>query len=286
MTAAAIDSPANPQARAFYHAMRNQPPIKLPLRADDQMALSRASTICFGPNRSLTARIFGDDGRPIVALMHGWGGQGTQFYRMALALGAAGYRAVVIDFGNHGESGPAALGFDRFMIDARALADHLGTMPDAWVAHSAAALAILSARRTHGLSAQAFVTIAAPFTPYVPLNRFRAMGADQAAIDAVKPMLAGEFACDWEALEAGLAWQRDDTARLLAIFDADDAMVQASDAERIAAVWPDCRTLMTSGFGHNRILGAGPVIAATMAFLNDALAGSATARPASGSLNP
>lgn len=262
------------QALAFYRAMRSQSPVKLPLRAEDEAALLCSRPIRFGPGGSLSARLFGDDGDPLVALMHGWGGQGTQFFRMARYLAIAGYQALVMDFGNHGEAAPAELGFDRFMIDARALADHLGTMPAAWVAHSAAALAILSARRTHGLSGQAFITIAAPFTPYVPLNRFRAMGAGEDAVEAVKPLLAQEFACDWDALEAGLTWQRDETARLLAIYDTNDAMVQVSDAERIAAVWPDCRIIRTGGYGHNRLLGADEVMAAAFDFLEDTLTGS------------
>lgn len=265
------DPSVDEQARIFYRVMRCQQPIKFPLRAEDEAALPRATAVRFGPERSLSARIFGENGAPIIALMHGWGGQGTQFYRMALALADAGYQAVVIDFGNHGESAPAELGFDRFKIDAHALADHLGAMPFAWVGHSAAALAIMSARRTHALRAKAFVTIAAPFTPYVPLNRFRSSGAEAGAIDAVKPLLAKEFACDWDALEAGLAWERDASGQLLAIYDTDDTMVQSTDAERIVTVWPDCRIFKTSGFGHNRVLGAEPVIAATLAFLDDTL---------------
>lgn len=280
MIQTAKNQTAEAQALAFYRSMRDQPPVRLPPRAEDEAALTRSRRIRFGVDGSLSASVFGDEGGPLVALMHGWGGQGTQFFRMAMNLAIAGYQAVVMDFGNHGEAAPAELGFDRFMIDARALADHLGTMPAAWVAHSAAALAILSARRTHGLSGQAFITIAAPFTPYVPLNRFRSMGAGEDAIEAIKPLLAQEFACDWDALEAGLAWQRDDTARLLAIYDTNDAMVQVSDCERIAAVWPDCRIIRTGGYGHNRVLGADEVVEATLEFLGHSLSGTACLRKA------
>lgn len=263
---------ASEYALQFYQAMRSQPPIRLPLRPEDEAVLARATArmIRFGPQDTLVARVFGNEHAPVVALMHGWGGQGTQFYRMAQAVADAGFQAVVVDFGNHGESAPMKLGFDRFMFDARHLADHLGGMPFAWVAHSAAALGIMSARRTHGISARAFVTIAAPFVPYVPLNRFRSMGASDDAIDQVKPLLAREFQTDWSSLEAGLAWQRDENAQLLAIYDSDDKMVRHTDAGLIAAVWPDCRRFESRGYGHNRVLGAEPVIAATISFLQDA----------------
>lgn len=263
-----FDATASDYALQFYQAMRGQPPIRLALRVEDKAAQLKSEPFRFGAQGALSGRFFGHTDGPVVALMHGWGGQGNQFYRMALALADAGYKAIVIDFGNHGESEPMSLGFDRFMFDARSLADHLGAMPFAWVAHSAAALAIMSARRTHDLAAKAFVTIAAPFVPYVPLNRFRSMGASEQAIDLVRPLLAREFETDWSSLEAGLAWQPHGSAELLAIYDTDDQMVSHADGDRIKAVWPDCTILRTSGFGHNKVLGAEPVIRDTITFLD------------------
>lgn len=268
-----VQSEARARAEEFFCAMSNAPPVSLPLRESDAGALAQAQAFRFGPHGSLAGWRFGAGAGPVVALVHGWGGQGTQFLRMARALAARGFEAIVIDAGNHGASGPAPMGFDRFMHDARALADHLGTMPFAWVAHSAAALAILAARRTHGIGAQAYVTLAAPFVPYVPLNRFRSLGASEDAVDLVKPMLARQFQTDWEALESGIAWQADPAARLLAIYDAADTMVDAGDAERVRTAWTGCRTALTQGLGHNRLLGAGEVIDGTVDFLTGIAAG-------------
>lgn len=117
---------ATEHARQFYEAMRSQPPTRLKMRPEDEAVQGQARAIRFGSHGALAARIFGDGHAPVVALMHGWGGQGTQFYRMALALAGAGYQAIVMDFGNHGESAPMSLGFDRFMFDARSLVYHLG----------------------------------------------------------------------------------------------------------------------------------------------------------------
>ena len=273
--AALAQSHAQAQAENLFRAMRGQSPIALPLREEDEAALAQACAFRFGAQDSLAGWRLGTGTGPVVALVHGWGGQGTQFLRMAKRLAERGFEAIVIDAGNHGASAPAPMGFDRFMLDARALADHLGAMPFAWVAHSAAALAILSARRTHGIGARAFVTIAAPFVPYVPLNRFRSIGADEDTVDCIKPMLARQFQADWDALEAGFAWQADPDASLLAIYDATDSMVEAGDAERIRKVWPECRTVVTQGLSHNRLLGAPEVIEGTADFL----AGIAASQP-------
>lgn len=261
-------------AQNFYRAIREQPLKALPLRAADEAILADAQTFRFGPGNSLVGWRFGSGGRPVAALVHGWGGQGTQFLRMAKALAESSFDTIIFDVGNHGSSRAASMGFDRFMDDAQALADHLGAMPFAWVAHSAAALAIMSARRTHGIGGEAFVTIAAPFLPYVPLNSLRSVGASEAVIDQVKPMLAAEFEADWDALEGGIAWSPQYDAKLLAIYDADDCMVQASDAARIRAIWPECELMQSDGFGHNRVLGAKPVIDAAVAFLAEVLGAS------------
>lgn len=95
------------------------------------------------------------------------------------------------------------------------------------------------------------------------------MGAGDAVIHQIKPMIAAEFDTGWEELERGIAWQPQSSARLLAIYDSDDAMVQASDAAHICAIWPECETMQSEGIGHNRVLSAKPVIDATAAFLAD-----------------
>src|SRR3546814_14098201 len=78
-----VEAPiAQAQAEEFFWAMSNQSPILLPLREEDEASLAQAHAFRFGPQDSLAGWRFGADAGPVVALVHGWGGQGTQFLRM------------------------------------------------------------------------------------------------------------------------------------------------------------------------------------------------------------
>lgn len=235
-----------------YQAMRNLPPIRLPARPDDASLLEACKAFRCGKNAGIAGWEIGSG--PTVGLIHGWGGQGVQFVKLAHLLAANGFRAIIMDARNHGSSEPARLGFDRFMTDIAELQEYLGEPPSGWVGHSAGALALMSGRRTHGIRASTVVCLAAPFFPYVPLNRMRAAGVAENVIDHIKHLIAAEFSTDWTSLENGEAWLGDPQLKLMAIYDRADQMIDAQDAERLIRVRPDARVEMTSGLGHNRII--------------------------------
>ena len=97
-----FDATASDYALQFYQAMRGQPPIRLALRLEDEAAQMKSDPFRFGAQGALSGRLFGHGDGPVVALMHGWGGQGNQFYRMALALAGGGYKGIVIHFWDYG----------------------------------------------------------------------------------------------------------------------------------------------------------------------------------------
>lgn len=256
------------QALVHYKAMRSLPHFRLPVRESDVALINACSPFRCGANDEIAGWEIGEG--PPVGLIHGWGGQGIQLVKFAHHLAHAGYRAVLIDARNHGASASASLGFDRFMIDGSELQNWLGRPPLAWVGHSAGALAMVAAMRTHSISAKAFVCIAAPFFPYVPANPLRAAGVADAIIEQVKPHIAAEFRSDWESLENGVAWQLARQIPVLAVYDRDDAMIEPFDAMRLAKVCPDATIVETSGWGHNRLLSSPEVMQATTSFLAEA----------------
>src|SRR3546814_315827 len=74
---------AQVQDETRWRAMRGQEPIALPLGGEDEATLALAQSFRFGPHDSLAGWRFGAGPGPVVVLVHGWGGQGTQFLRMA-----------------------------------------------------------------------------------------------------------------------------------------------------------------------------------------------------------
>lgn len=261
-----VDPMLGQKALLQYQAMRNLPPIRLPERPGDAALLEACRPFRCGKNAGIAGWEIGSG--PTIGLIHGWGGQGIQFVKLAHLLAENAFRAIIIDARNHGASEPARLGFDRFMTDIAELQEYLGEPPLGWVGHSAGALALMSGRRTHGIRASAVVCLAAPFFPYVPLNRMRAAGVAEGVIGHIKHLIAAEFSTDWASLETGAAWQGDPDLRLMAIYDRADQMIDAMDAQRLLRVRPDAQIEMTSDLGHNRIISSPASADHIVGFLN------------------
>jgi YD repeat-containing protein len=83
----------------------------------------------------------------------------------------------------------------------------------------------------------------------------------------LKPVLADQFDRSWSALEAGCVFAQNPGGQLTLVYDRADPRVRHTDADRIAALWPDARVMKTDGLGHNRILRSPEVIAAIDALL-------------------
>lgn len=246
---------AEEMANALYAKLRGARAASLPLRDEDAARLAECTAFRFGDADALAGWEIGEG--PPVLLVHGWGGRGAQMSGLAHSLARHGFRVIFFDAGSHGDSGDKPLGFDRFMEDAAALQHHIGQTPYAWVGHSAGALAIMRGRRTHGIRAGRYACLAAPFLPYVPIERMRAMGAPEIVLEHIKPMIADQFSCSWAELEAGAAWERDDAdAPLMIAYDSDDRIVRPEDGDRIACIRPDAHLVRTKDHGHNRILGS------------------------------
>jgi pimeloyl-ACP methyl ester carboxylesterase len=243
-------SPAQIAEALALQLTRSSP---MPLRPQDEALLNGAETFRFGPDGSRIGWSLGNG--PLVALVHGWGGRGTQMAGLAHRLAGSGFRCIFFDAGGHGDSRPEPVGFHTFIHDADALTRAAGEDIHAWIGHSAGGLGMMAARALHGINARRYVCIAAPMFPYVPLNNLKKrLGVSDEVLEHVKPLLAAQFQMDWHALEAGAAYLPESGRRLLLAYDRADDLVDHADAERIAAKWASADIIKTEGYGHNRIL--------------------------------
>lgn len=245
-----MQSQLSPAEMAAMLSARMRQPVPMPPRSQDAALLD-------GFER------FQVDGRqawaigqgPLVLLVHGWGGRGSQMAGLARSLAARDCRCILFDAGGHGASAVAPLGFDGFIHDTHLLSRFVGQEIHGWIGHSAGGLGLMAARALHGVAARRYVCIAAPFFPYVPLETLKAQaGATDEVLEHVKPILAAQFGTGWDELEAGAAYAPEVGRDLLLVYDRDDDRVRHEDAERIAALWPGAEVLKTAGHGHNRVL--------------------------------
>jgi len=239
----------------------------LPLRPQDEALLADASCFRFGVANNRPAWSLGEG--PTVLLVHGYSGRGVQMAMLAHAIARQGFRAVFFDAGGHGDARAEKIGFFTFINDVRDIAEHLDEPLYAMVGHSAGGLAMMRARALHGIRAQRYAVIAAPFFPYVPLARMRANGASDTSLEYVKVFLSDQFQTDWSSLVRGAAFEPEDDKPILAVYDRADDRVSHDDAERIQNLWRQTTVVKTDGHGHNRVLRASETILALQRFLGD-----------------
>jgi pimeloyl-ACP methyl ester carboxylesterase len=214
----------------------------------------------------LAATSWGDG--PVVVLLHGWEGRGTQLGTFAGPLVAAGRRVLALDGPGHGDSpGDRAdpVVFARALLDVGAA---LGPL-EAVVGHSmgAAATGIAVAR---GLRVERVVMISGPASFEGVVDRFetaiRLPGRARARLRARLERRGGAAAEELDV--ARLA--RSMRVPALIVHDPDDAEVPFSEAEAIVRAWPGATLHRTSGLGHRRLLRDPATVDAAVAFVTGA----------------
>jgi pimeloyl-ACP methyl ester carboxylesterase len=232
-----------------------------------------------GPH--LSARTFGSG--PIVLLVHGWEGRGTQLGRFVEPLMQAGFRVIALDLPAHGESAGTRTDLIECTEALRKAGRDLGPLAGV-VTHSfGGAITTLALER--GLAAQSVVLIASPSSIHDVLRRFEGLiGLGAAAARAFRTAIERQTRVKLEDVEifervAGLQ------VPALIVHDRGDREVPFHDAERLAARWPNATLLATDHLGHRRILKDEHVIRQSVAFIEQRTA-NAEPEPEPGTPNP
>ena len=233
---------------------------------------------------AVTVELLGPADGPIVYLLHGWGGWRGQFAPIGRELAARGFRVVLIDAPNHGDSGPGALGPDTTLLPdfSRALEAVIRRIGPAYaiVGHSlgaaASALALLD-----GVRAEKAVFIAPPIEPIAFTRTLAGMlgfgdrirtrmigiGERRTGIELASLALPAQLA---SRADRGHGTDDADRAGLpsaIVVHDANDEVVPVAVGRLLAESWPGARFVETTGLGHNRILRDEAVIAAVAEFI-------------------
>lgn len=202
---------------------------------------------------------------PVVLLLHGWEGRGTQLGRFADPFVQAGYRVIAVDLPAHGESPGRRTDLIECTEALRKIGRDLGPLA-AVVAHSfGGAVTTLALER--GLDVQAVVLIAAPSSIDDVIRRFGEFmgvrGAGMRAFRAGIERQTGVKLADVEIFERVAGLQ----IPALIVHDRGDNEVPFHDAERLVARWPNAMLLATEGLGHRRILKEDEVIRRAVEFV-------------------
>jgi pimeloyl-ACP methyl ester carboxylesterase len=209
---------------------------------------------------------------PVVYLVHGWGGRGSQLGSFVEPLVAGGFRVVMFDAPAHGDSdhGPAGPGRTHGVEFGRALDAVFARFGPAHavVAHSLGAISTYLTLRFGWLSTGRLVLVA-PMVAAAPLfdqfQRTLGFGArTRRAFDRHLEEFVGIPMAEFDARHQA---SYVDAVPTLVVHDRGDRQTPWADSARLVTSLPDARLVTTDGLGHRRILEDSAVVREVRAFL-------------------
>ncbi|MFC6288011.1 alpha/beta fold hydrolase [Nocardioides sp. GCM10027113] len=214
----------------------------------------------------------GEADAPVVYLVHGWGGRGSQLSSFVEPLVATGHRVVLYDALSHGDSDPGQYG--RRLTHGVEIGHALDAVfarfgpAEAVVAHSMGAIATYLALRFGWLGSGRLVLVA-PMVETVPLlDMFQqAVGFGARTRRAFDREVERFVGVPLEEFDAVVQARHTDPLPTLVVADPGDRQAPYAAVERLAAALPDARLVTTEGLGHRRILRDPAVVAEVVGFV-------------------
>jgi pimeloyl-ACP methyl ester carboxylesterase len=210
---------------------------------------------------------------PVVYLVHGWGGRGSQLAAYVEPLMRRGYRVVLFDSPSHGASDPGPSGRRssngvEFGKALDAVAARFGPA-QAVIAHSMGAISTVLTLKYGWLSTQRLVLMApmASFSSqFRPVQRTLAIGPRTRR--HVEHLTARRVGVPVEEFDLGSLLADVDTVPTLVVHDRDDRQTSFTESRRLAATLPDASFVATRGLGHQRLLRDGGVTRTVVGFVD------------------
>lgn len=217
---------------------------------------------------------------PLVLLVHGWNGRGSQLGTFVQPLLEAGFQVVAFDAPGHGASAGSSSSLVQF-------ADAFDTVVDALrpffqpiqgvVAHSMGGAAVMfalhraliekRASSEPGVRAPRLVFVAPPIDLHDFVGSVSSelglSGDTQRALTSLVERRIGRRMSDLHALSHA----REMSAPLLVLHDEQDRAVPLACGESLVEAWPGAVLHKTRGLGHMRILRDPGVVATAVDFL-------------------
>lgn len=204
---------------------------------------------------------------PLIMLLHGWTGRGSQMGAFVEPLLKAGFR--VLAFDNHGHDKTPGEATHLFLQSAvqRALAKKIGNIY-AIITHSFGGM-VTAYSLKHGMNTQKMVSISPPSRFDFLLERFsKSLHLPKSIQNYMMARFVKEYGDNLQERVSSTSTSKElGHIPLLIIHDEDDHDVPISESELMHQAWPNSQMKRTTGLGHRRILYNPQVVENTVNFL-------------------
>ena len=208
---------------------------------------------------------------PVVYLVHGWGGRGSQLAGFVEPLVHRGHRVVLFDGPSHGDSAPGPSG-PRSSTGVElgraldAVAARFGPA-ETVVAHSMGAVSTLLALK-YGWLSTGRLALLAPMSRYATqFDAFaRHVGLGPRTRRRVDEAVGRRVGVPPEEFDAAVLAEQVGPLPTLVVHDRADRQTSHQESLDLVRRLPDARMISTHGLGHRRLLADPQVIDAVAAF--------------------
>lgn len=237
--------------------------FRTPERERSLLADASPFEVRLGTGTTIRAWSWGEG--PVVLLVHGWEGRGSQMSTFVQPLVDAGYRVVTFDAPGHGASDGNRSSLPHFTWALRGVAGATAE-PHAIIAHSLGCAATTLALK-EGLTANRLVFFAPPLDPVEYTARFgEIIGIDGEVLSRMRLRIEERFLRKWSDYSLAET-AKEMTAPLLIVHDREDRETYWSEGNALAQAWPGARLITTEGLGHRKILREPALIEQTVRFI-------------------
>ena len=218
-------------------------------------------------DNKITTFSWGTSG-PIVLLVHGWSGRGTQMGAFIRPLLNAGYRVLSFDAPAHGKSTGKQTNIYQVADTIIAMQHHFGTI-DSVISHSfggpCAAIAI-----QRGLKIKRLISICPPANTLGLIEKFISiLRIPTKAGDHLTQRFENNFGKEvWHDVSMVNTVKQLKIPGLL-IHDSHDDDIPWQEGHAVSEAWDNAEFIKTTGLGHRRILRDAAVIEAVVSFISD-----------------
>lgn len=238
--------------------------FRTPERERELLADATPFEVRLGAATTIRAWSWGEG--PLVLLVHGWEGRGSQLAAFVQPLVARGHRVVTFDAPGHGASYGSRSSLPHFTWALRGVLDATAP-PHAIIAHSLGCAGTTLALRD-GLAVNRLVFLAPPLEPVDYTARFgEILALEPPIIDRMRARIEERFLRKWSDYSLAET-AKEMTAPLLIVHDREDQDTFWREGAALAEAWPGARMMTTEGLGHRRILREPAIVAAATEFVS------------------
>ncbi len=219
--------------------------------------------------REIRGHVWGSG--PVVYLVHGWGGQGSQLSGFVEPLLALGYSVVSFDAPGHGDSDDGPSGRRTHVVEFGPALDEVFTRfgpAEVVIAHSLGALGTMLALRYGWLSTNRLVLLSPMVGVRESLDRLQhLLGFGARTRNHLDRRVAEFVGLPVPELDLKTQARALDPVPTLVVHDRDDRQLPYAEAVELVMSLPDVRLVSTQGLGHRRLLRDPRVITEVLEFV-------------------